>query len=137
MFEIYRHRPETIYYGKTANSDIFSFDDLNDLKRHVIEKNIIGLGYKRIEELNKMLSSKLGIRLTMSKISQRRLARIVQIRNVISHNRGLVNHVFASRVGAKIDRVGEPVKMPSMVSADRYLMALAKAFDGAAIKDLV
>ena len=53
LLHIFDERPELLSSGSTKNSLIFSHDDILSLKRSIVEQTVLGLGYKRIDELDR------------------------------------------------------------------------------------
>ena len=133
LVQIFNSRPEVLSGGNVKNRMIFQSADLDSLKREIIERHVLDLGYKGVEEIDEYFSTHFKFPLVDPGIGKARLNRLVQIRNVISHNRGIVNAIFMKRAGCRADRIGSEVSLPNLHSTDRYLSKLAEAIDHRAI----
>jgi len=56
----------------------------------------------------------------------------MNVRNLITHNRGIINSLYFSRTRKKNVRIGEKVEVPDALKAQRYLTTLAKDIDSRA-----
>ena len=131
---IYDVKPQLLSNKSTQNEIIFQFDDISELKKFIVSRAVLGLGYKSIDDLDEYFKSFLKFSLIETKFQKHRLNRFIQIRNIITHNRGKINHQFVSKCGAKHDRVGDDVIIPYLNSVDKYLISLASQIDGRAIE---
>ena len=131
--ELFNFRPEVLAGGSIKNSLVFSHPDIDTLKKTIIEKTVLDLGYRNISDIDKYFDEKFGFKIVDGWLQEKRLARLIQIRNVIAHNRGKINALFISKVGAKYDVEGQPVGIPDIHSTDRYLIDLAQSIDRRAI----
>jgi hypothetical protein len=131
--ELFNHKPEVLSGGSTKNSIVFSSPDLETLKKTIIEKTILDLGYRNVNDIDQYFREKFGFSIVVNWLQEKRLARLIQIRNVIAHNRGKINRLFLFKVGAKFDREHALVGIPDLSATDSYLIDLAQSIDQRAI----
>jgi hypothetical protein len=99
--QIVRQRPETLKSSKTAPLElILSFDSMDSLVDHLAEKRVHDLAYAGLTKLNDVLLSELGFELFPLEEDLKRAILIVETRNIIVHNRAIVNDIYLKRTGA-------------------------------------
>ena len=125
--------PRPIYGKSVEAKNIFEIDDLESLKSEIIDKIVLELGYQNINDLANFMNKNFGISALSHWLSSRRLNRIIQSRNIIAHNRGLVNQLFLQRSGSKIDKIGEHVKIGHALRTAGYLESLISKIDREAV----
>ena len=133
LLEIFAKNPNSLSGKSTSNSVIFQFADMLALRQHIINRAVLDLAYRSIEDLDNYLSSQLKFRITSNSFERLKLNRYIKIRNVIAHNRGVINQQFVDKCGAKADIIGKQVPIPYKHSVDSYLIRLARRIDFDAI----
>ena len=125
-----------LLFGKTLDAkSIFQTDDINELRAALIEKHVAELSYGNIDDLIKFVKDRMGLdTLQKSKITPKRLNRLIQIRNIITHNRGIVNSLYITRSGSRSDRLGDAVSVPHPLRTSGYLQRLAVLLDAQAVQ---
>jgi hypothetical protein len=93
-------RSEMLSSSQTVRiDDILRFTRHKDLVAFIIDRKINELSYGGLIDMEKYFSDRLGIRM-FDEDRQRDLLRLfVEVRNINVHNGGIVNDLFASRVG--------------------------------------
>lgn len=78
---------------------IFQHSSIDDLRSEVIERRIMDLSYRGMKTLQTYLAepTQLGFKLFTMKAPLLLAADVVEIRNLIVHNRGIVNQTFLSK----------------------------------------
>jgi len=71
----------------------------------------------------------LKFNLTEGRFQELRLTRIIQLRNIVAHNRGSVSAVFLARAGAQIDKIGERAKVSNLYAVQNFLTRTAIRLD--------
>ncbi|MEK6300902.1 MAG: hypothetical protein AABO41_09295 [Acidobacteriota bacterium] len=113
----FRTRPEMLKSNETARLDlILQFKRMDDLISFLVEKRVTDLAYKGMRDLSKDLSTKIGFNLFEGEEALARAVRIIEVRNLIVHNRAIVNRLFLSRLpdftaslGDRVDLQGNAV----------------------------
>lgn len=96
---IFRKRPETLRSGEMVKLDIvLQHKAMEDLIAVLAERRVVQLSYQGMRELSKYLEEKLGFPLFKKAQQLQRAFQIVELRNLIVHNRGVVNRTFLSKV---------------------------------------
>ena len=92
-------RPETLKSKQTIRWDeLLGFTRFDDVVRYLIDKKINDLSYAGLGQMEDFMFERLGIDGSITD-EQRSLAAIfVEIRNIYTHNRGIVNGVFLARI---------------------------------------
>ena len=79
--------------------DVFRFSRHKDLVNHIIDKKVNELAYGGLVDMERYFNERIGVTM-FSDQRQRDLMRLfVEVRNINVHNGGIVNELFASRVG--------------------------------------
>jgi hypothetical protein len=105
---VYGERPETLHAkgepkrGGTAETvpldTILEHSTMEDLIASLVERRVTDLSFKGLRALATYLSERLGFDLFEDEDDLRRAIRVVEIRNLIAHNRAVVNRVFLNRI---------------------------------------
>ena len=92
-------RPETLKSKQTIQWDeLLGFTRFDEVVSYLIDKKVNELSYAGLKKMEEFMSERLGIAGSITD-DQRALAAIsVEIRNIYTHNRGLVNGIFLARV---------------------------------------
>jgi hypothetical protein len=107
---IYRTRPETLRSNETVRLDkILQYKSMDELIAALAEKRVNELSYSGLKELSENLSNRLGFPLFEEGDTLANATRIVETRNIIVHNRAVINDRFLSRVPNYPAAIGETV----------------------------
>ncbi len=83
---------------KMTNSEILDFDDIETLKKRIIDKELFDLFYEGIDGINEILTKKFGLKL--DKYNEwTEFREIFYRRNLILHNDGVPNEVYRKKTG--------------------------------------
>lgn len=129
LHHILEHYPKAMFGKKIDAKVLYEVPDLDSLKRRAVDKYVMDLGYKNAGELAEFLKDNFGLVTLSHSLTKLRLNRAIQIRNIIAHNRGIVNDVFIFRSGSKVDRVGDKVKTIHPLVISGYLAQLVDKLD--------
>ena len=104
-----------IYLLKTGKKEldyetILSFNTMEELNEHIIEKERETIGYKSYEDIKKYFMNRFKIDFTKLK-NENSINPIFVTRNIIVHNRGVVNEKFLLRVHNSGYKLGDVVKI--------------------------
>ncbi len=107
---IFRTRPETLRSGETERLDeILTYSTMEELISALAEKRVNHLSYQGMGELSKDLSSRLGFDLFPEADDMVRAVRIIEMRNLIVHNRGIISKRFLSKTPNFPGKVGDSI----------------------------
>lgn len=132
LYLIYNKHPHSFFKRKYDAALAFSATNLEDLKRSIIDEQVGDLSYKSLHELAEFVQKSTGFQLFPNNISLLRASSLMNVRNLITHNRGIINSLYFSRTRKKNVRIGEKVEVPDALKAQRYLTTLAKDIDSRA-----
>jgi hypothetical protein len=97
---VFTSRPETLKSAETVRlEDILKHATMDDLVKRLAERRVERLSYQGMKDLQKDLAEKLNFEIFPSPEPLSRAVRIIEIRNLFVHNRGIVNRTFQARTG--------------------------------------
>lgn len=134
VYELIQAKPESLSGKQLPAKWLFEEPDIESMKRRLIEKTIVDLGYRNIIDLAGYLKDNFGIELISNNVARIRLNLYFQIRNIVAHNRGIVNSTFLFKTESKRHAVGNIVRVPHPINTCNYLVKLAGSIDAAAVK---
>jgi hypothetical protein len=131
---VFRTRPETLRSKGTEKLDfILQYTSMDDLVAAIAEKRVNDLSYKGIDDLAEYLQDQIGFVLFDSSENSDRAKYLIEVRNLLVHNRGIVNQIFLSRLRSysrhELGNLGEPVSLDSDFIFDAAEMLIKSAFD--------
>ncbi len=119
---VFIHRPDTLRSNDTITvSEVLEYRNFDELIRYIADKRVHQLSYKGFFDLTKYVSEKLGFELISQKDDFNRLRVIIEIRNLITHNRGIVNEIFLSRTSEVTWKYGDKITL----STDEVISVIA------------
>ena len=120
---LFRTRPETLHApldeGRRADSGIaletiLQHETMEELLDTIVDRRVQDLSYRGMADVAKFLRRRLGFDLFESHKDLETAVLMVELRNLLAHNRGVVNETFLSRVGSR-----SPWKLGARVVLDR------------------
>jgi hypothetical protein len=108
LFEIYVARPECLRSKAQERLDfVLSHSRMEDLIASLAEKQVRERSYSSIKDLMEYFERRLGLVLVESAEVRQRVNRLAEDRNLIVHNRGLVNRTFLKNTGRTDLKLGD------------------------------
>lgn len=100
LYEVFLRRPEILKTSQreTTVAEVLEHATRADFIAFVAEDLVRELAYKGLANLNKFVGKKLKVPLVEKDTDLETLVRIVEDRNLIAHNRGVVNKLYLHRV---------------------------------------
>lgn len=131
---IFRTKPETLKSGEQERVDfILQYSTMEDFIFALAEKRVEKLSYKVMRELSDYFKKDLGLELFKSYKDFESAVRLIELRNIIVHNRGIVSNTFKKRLPDYPASVGESIKFdPGTVVDDAVF--LSKSVDNIDIR---
>ena len=105
---IYRIRPEALKSSESIKLEVvLSHSSMETLVQELVERRVNQLSYQGVRELSKYIEDRLGLALFSNSKELERAAGIVDARNLIVHNRGIVNRLYqekhpTSKLGSRL-----------------------------------
>jgi hypothetical protein len=85
---------------RIAIDEVLQFTRFDDLIAYIADRKITELSYGGLKELERFLAERLGLALFASSRERMLLTIFVELRNIETHNRGIINELFLKRVGS-------------------------------------
>lgn len=113
-------RPEVLKSSKeTIPLDlVLRYSSYDDLLRAVTEQKVMNLSFMGIHKLDDHLKTQLKFALFEESADLEQAVRIVEIRNLFTHNRGILSTRFVERVPGFNGKAGLPIQIPVETLAD-------------------
>ncbi|MBI5594239.1 MAG: hypothetical protein HY881_27635 [Deltaproteobacteria bacterium] len=138
---VFRNKKETLLAAtgdgkspKTVEIDLktlFSFNTMDELFNYLVEKKISSLSYKSIDEFSSFFSDKLGFSLFNDNIEKSVLNKAIQARNIIVHNRAIIDRQFISKAGGTDAEIGAQLHLNAsdIIRMHLFIANVAKSTD--------
>jgi hypothetical protein len=130
---IYTTRPEALRSAETVKvEEVLEYGTYDELIGFLVERKVDRLAYQSMRDLSGELGQSLNFPLFEGEDALREAERIVEIRNLIVHNRTVVNPKFLRRVPGSRYREGERYKFgaDTVFKAMSFLQLSAAEMDG-------
>lgn len=109
---IYRHRPQTLHSKDLVRVDfVLKHDSMQDLISAIADRKVNELAYQSMEKLNDYILREHGFDLFEDDVVRESVIEIVEIRNLLVHNRGIVSNRFLTRMRGCATPVGKPLDL--------------------------
>lgn len=107
---IFRARPETMRSSATIRVDeVLKHSSMDEFVSYLAEKQVNQLSYQGMRDLAAYVDQKMNFSILPRADDLDNAVRIVEYRNLIVHNRGLVNALFRDRVPGISIPIGQPL----------------------------
>jgi hypothetical protein len=109
---VFSSRPETLRTDdKISYQDILQFKSMDDLVNFLAERKVHSLAYKGMRDLAGYLSNKLGFEICEQSEALERIVLVIELRNLISHNRAVINRIFKERQPKFPGEIGQVIRL--------------------------
>jgi len=116
---IYAERPEALRSSEQERLDfILQHADMPSLIHAIIEKRLERLSYLSLQDLTKSVHEQLGFDLFTNENHFERARELIEIRNVVVHNHGIVNRVSARKYPPFQNSLGRAIPMSHQQAGD-------------------
>lgn len=132
LAEIFRLRPETLRSGEMVRLDfVLQHSIFEDLISALADREVERLSYQGMRELSGELEKRIGFKLFEQSHDLDRAIGIIEMRNLIAHNRAIINRRFLSRVSKSKFVIGDKLVIEAEVFVDdlRFLERSAEDID--------
>lgn len=107
---MYHCQPKMMSSKKTVTYEyILQFSNMDDLISDLVQKTVHDLSYKGIEELAEFFQEKHGLSLFKDEEEKNKAGLLIEMRNVLTHNHGIVSPIFKQRIPDYPIDIGMPV----------------------------
>jgi hypothetical protein len=119
---IYRTKPEMLRSSETETlNEILRYSTMEELTNYLAEKRVNRLSYRGMSELSEYLSQELGFCLFEKPDDLSRAVLIVETRNLIVHNRAIIDSRFLRRVPDFSGKIGDTIDLGGSKKSGRTL----------------
>lgn len=109
---VFATRPETMRGGEQVSyKDILQFKSMDDLVASLAERKVHELAYKSMRDLAKYMTERCGFDVCETPAALDRITLVIELRNLIAHNRAVINRIFKDRQKDYPGNVGEVVTL--------------------------
>jgi hypothetical protein len=109
---IFTTKPETLRSRSQVEVEyILSFNSMDELVRSLADDEVTRLAYLGMQQLAETLDKKMGLVLFPSPEDLQRAVGIIEIRNLLVHNGGTINHTFLKRMPTCTQSLGHQVNI--------------------------
>jgi hypothetical protein len=133
---IFITRPETLRSNEQVRLDfLLEYHSMEELVAALADRRVNALSYRGMREIAKDVQQRLGFEIFADEESLDHAIRIIEMRNLIVHNRATINSLFIGRLSEYAGKEGEQLKLSiatTLESAD-FLASCVKAVDARAI----
>lgn len=133
MRDIFTVYPQHFYGRKLEVEMLFTSDSIEEVRKLVINQEVSDLTYKSIIDLDKFMSEKFGFPLFASGVERARVKYIYEVRNLITHNRGVINHRFLKTNPKSKKVLKKRLHAPECLRTFSYLKSVAIGIDHRAV----
>lgn len=127
---IHRQHPEALKSKEKIELDyILQFGSMDELVRALVERKVHALSYRSLTDLDEYLSERLGLSLFSNEDQRVRAVLLVDVRNLIVHNRGFVNRVFKERNPKSTQALGDRVRFNESTTESDLLFLIEWVMD--------
>jgi hypothetical protein len=78
--------------------EILQFSKMSDVASYIADRKINELSYGGLRQMEQFIDDRLGLKLFEDDEERRLLSILVELRNIQTHNRGIVNDLFLNRL---------------------------------------
>jgi hypothetical protein len=133
--EIINRHPEILNSNeKISYREIMQFSRYSDLRDYIVEKKIMDLTHQGVDDLRTEILSRYNFDLFPKKNIRKRIAKILERRNLLVHAYGKVNRRYQDRTGDHSCSVGERIRLERPMRMVGFLSRVAYDIDGRARK---
>ena len=129
---VFETRPETLRtQDQFTAAFLLEFETMTDLRAAMAEKKVLDLAMIGVRELARSLQKMFGFAIFETDYEVEAIAEFVEIRNLVVHNRGVVNRRFLSRLPEYHMELGQklPVGQDTLISGFAILERSARNVD--------
>lgn len=134
---IFITKPETLRSSDKVRIDyVLQHPNMEELIKDLVERRVNDLSYQGMHKLNKHLAEQIGLQLIPDGPKLNKIVRLIECRNIIVHNRGIVNKLFLSRVLNSKEKLGDRLNLnsPNFFKDQIFLAEQVEIIDSMAAK---
>jgi hypothetical protein len=99
---VLRRKPEVLRSSeRLTNEEVLQFTRVKELVAYMADKKVNELAYGGLKGVEEYVKDRLGISMFDNEDERTKLTILAELRNIHTHNRGIVNEIFLKRVGQR------------------------------------
>lgn len=115
---------------KLSTEEILQFTRVSDIVAYIADKKVNELSYGGLREMERFIAERLGLQLFATDDERKLLTIFIELRNITTHNRSIVNDLFLKRVGThKFKTFSFTLGETHHVDFDEFLILAKNAMD--------
>lgn len=128
---VLRRKPEVLRSSeRLTNEEVLQFTRMSELVAYMADKKVNELAYGGIRGVEDYVRERLGVSLFDSEEQRVKLTVLAELRNIHTHNRGIVNEIFLRRVGQpKLGSLTFRQNKTAYVGFDDFIILSRNAID--------
>jgi hypothetical protein len=131
---IYRTKPESLRSSETVRLDfVLQRRSMEELVEDLADRRVQQLSFQGMEAIADDVETRLGLKLFENQAELRQAVRIIESRNLIVHNRGLISPRFLDRVPDSTQHTGEPIDLARTMADVSFLAEVVSRVDQTAV----
>jgi hypothetical protein len=134
---VLRRKPEVLRSSeRLTNEEVLQFTRVKELVAYMADKKVNELAYGGLKGVEDYVRDRLGIAMFENEDERIKLTILVELRNIHTHNRGVVNEIFLKRVGHR--QLGDfefTLDKKTHVNFDQFVLLSRNAIDVASRLD--
>jgi hypothetical protein len=112
---VFKSKPETLRSNEQVKcEDILQYTTIEEIIGFLAEQKVHDLSYKGMRSLAEYVKNRLGFMLCEQGAVFDRIVFLIELRNLISHNRCIVNRIFKARLPTFAGSIGDLVVLDMM-----------------------
>jgi hypothetical protein len=126
LSEIFIQRPDTLRSSEQVEvSEVLKHDSIDDLVKALAERQVEKLSYNSFSDLSEFFLKRFKIELFQENLHPL-IIEAIEIRNLATHNRCIINNRFCKRTGGNLSEIGKKKEL-FIDDLERILPEIAKA----------
>jgi hypothetical protein len=134
---VLRRKPEVLRSSeRLTNEEVLQFTRVKELVAYMADKKVNELAYGGLKGVEDYVRDRLGIAMFDNEDERIKLTILAELRNIHTHNRGVVNEIFLKRVGHR--QFGDfefTLDKKTHVNFDQFVLLSRNAIDVASRLD--
>lgn len=100
---LFNSEPEKVFHkdGSIKLNELLRYESIEQIKDHLIEKKVIDVSYNSLAEMIRYIEDVFKIKFEIDPDIIQALKEITNIRNILVHNKGVVNELFLEKQNGK------------------------------------
>jgi hypothetical protein len=128
---VLQRKPEALRSSeRLTNEEVLQFARIKELIAYMADKKVNELAYGGLKGVEEYVKDRLGVSMFENDDERVRLTILAELRNIHTHNRGIVNEIFLKRVGRhKYQTFNFKLDLPAHVDFDQFTILSRNAIE--------